>query len=99
MTSHPEFTGHAETQAAGWAWPEGRSLLTPALDVSLPPGLCSLEVPSGRCAVLAIFTSFNLVVPMHFNNASVKNQRHMVTGLFAIISLEIESIFSVFFLK
>lgn len=55
----------------------------------------SLEIPSALYGVLAIFMSFNLVVPMHFNNASVKNQHHMVTGLFAIISLEIESIFSV----
>lgn len=41
------------------------------------------------------FLSFNLVVPMHCNNASVKNQYHLQMELFAIISLEIESIFSV----
>ena len=61
----------------------------------MPLGPSSQEIPSGLYGVLAIFMTFNLVVPMHFNNASVKNQYHMLTGLFAITSLEIESIFSV----
>lgn len=61
----------------------------------MPLGSSTLKMPSGLYEALAIFMSFNLVVPMHFNNASVKNQFHMLTRLFAITSLEIESIFSV----
>lgn len=74
-------------QWAGW--------LSPALDVSHATWTPWSGDTTGLHGVSAIFTSFNLLVPMHFNNASVKNKHHMATGLFVIISLEIESIFSV----
>lgn len=84
--------GILRSQAVHRQW-AGR--LSPALDVSHATWTPRSGDSTRLNGVSAIFTSFNLIVPMHFNNASVKNKHHMATGLFAIISLEIESIFSV----
>lgn len=70
-----------------WAGlPEGRGPQTPAPGGSRPLGPSGLQTPAGPCGVLALILSFHLVVSMHFNNASAKNQHHVFTELLAAVS-------------